>query len=471
MKKLETKEDVSILFDRLFPVCRSILGEGYRESLRILEEYIPLTEEYFPSGEKVLNWTVPMEWVIREAWIKDEEGNTVVDFKTNNLHVVNYSDSIDQEMDLDELKKHIYTSLEEDAIPYTISYYKKRWGFCMSNNQLKKLMEGKYHAYIDSEFIQGNLVVGETTLPGESNKEILLTSYLCHPSMANNELSGPLVMAMLYQRIKKWEKRKFTYRFVVNPETIGSIAYISRHGEALKQSVHAGLVFTCLGGTENLRYKTSRRENSTMDKLVAEINGNSPGTYRIEVFNPTSGSDERQYCSPGFDLPMGQMARKVYGEYKEYHTSLDTKELMGIENIIDSCDKLEHFLLQHEEKADVLEKKADYNKNADKQEGEIFYKNLYPYGEQKLGDYNLYPSLNSNGKRCDESNSLINQPWFISSVMMLLNYSDGEHSLEYCAKRLNMEVDVLNKVAQILVEKGLLEQLLKHREGARVNEE
>ena len=210
MKTLNDKNSVEELFDRLFPICRSILGQGYRDSLEILKEYIPFKEEEYMSGTKVLNWTVPQEWVIREAWIKDEAGNVVVDFKDNNLHVVNYSDKIDGVFSLGELKKHIYTTdVDENAIPYVISYYKKRWGFCMSQKQLEQLKDGNYHAYIDSEFIDGKLVVGETVLKGQSNKEILLTSYLCHPSMANNELSGPLVLAMLYQRISKWKNRKY----------------------------------------------------------------------------------------------------------------------------------------------------------------------------------------------------------------------------------------------------------------------
>ena len=335
MKTLNDKNSVEELFDRLFPICRSILGQGYRDSLEILKEYIPFKEEEYMSGTKVLNWTVPQEWVIREAWIKDEAGNVVVDFKDNNLHVVNYSDKIDGVFSLGELKKHIYTTdVDENAIPYVISYYKKRWGFCMSQKQLEQLKDGNYHAYIDSEFIDGKLVVGETVLKGQSNKEILLTSYLCHPSMANNELSGPLVLAMLYQRISKWKNRKYTYRFVINPETIGSISYLSRHGEELKESLYAGLVLTCLGGAETLRYKTSRRENSPIDGLVATMNDENNYKFRVQIFDPAEGSDERQYCSPGFDLPIGQMARKVYGEYKEYH-------VCGIDRVVDVGKTLE----------------------------------------------------------------------------------------------------------------------------------
>lgn len=441
MKELKTYKQINEAFDRLYPLCRSILGQGYRDSLEILKEYIPLENRCFSSGEKVLNWTVPKEWIIREAWIKDSDGNIVVDFKNNNLHVVNYSDAIDAELSLEELKEHIYVSdSDEDAIPYTISYYKKRWGFCMSKKQLESLKPGTYHAYIDSEFVVGQLIVGETVLPGKSDKEILLTSYLCHPSMANNELSGPLVLAMLYQRISQWKERKYTYRFVVNPETIGSIAYLSRYGMERKEKTYAGLVLTCLGGTQKLRYKTSRRENSPFDQLVEQIQLESPDTFRIEYFNPTSGSDERQYCSPGFDLPVGQFARLVYGSYKEYHTSLDTKKLMGIDNIMDSADQLTDFLQRNER--------------------ERYFINLFPYGEVKLGDYDLYPSVNSDGGHSgDMTEVVIQEKWFVSSVMFLLNYADGQHSLSYCANRLKLPIEKIEQVAEILTEKGLIREV------------
>lgn len=439
-KELQTYQEVSDAFDRLYPLCRSILGEGYRESLNILKEYIPFDEEVFDSGRKVLNWTVPQEWVIREAWIKDKDGNVIIDFKDNNLYVMNYSESIDKELDLTELKEHIYTSdSDKDAVPYVFSYYKKRWGFAMSQNQLEELKEGQYYVKIDSEFINGKLVVGQTCLKGESSKEILLTSYLCHPSMANNELSGPLVQAMLYQRIKKWSSRKYTYRFVINPETIGSIAYLSRYGTQLQKNLHAGLVLTCLGGDESLRYKTSRMENSPFDLLVSYQNYFAGNSFRVEKFNAYSGSDERQYCSPGFDLPVGQMARKVYGSYKEYHTSLDTKELMGIDNLIDSCNWIEKLLLENEK--------------------EIYYKNKFPYGEVKLGDYDLYPTLNSNGLRSNKDQDIINEPGFIKSVMMILNYSDGKHPLSYCAQRLEVDIEKIKNVATILEKKGLIEEV------------
>lgn len=479
MKELYTYEQVSQAFDELFPLCRSILGQGYRDSLKLLQQYMPMEEEDFLSGEKVLNWTVPKEWVIREAWIKDEQENVIVDFKVNNLHVLNYSEAVDSIMDLEELKKYIYTSnSDENAIPYTFSYYKKCWGFCMSKAQLEQLKPGKYHAYIDSEFIDGRLVVGHTTLPGESEKEILLTSYLCHPSMANNELSGPLVLAMLYQRIKKWKNRKYTYRFVVNPETIGSICYLSRYGERLKEAVETGLVLTCLGGTESLRYKRSRQDKAPFDMMVRAVNAEKNGSFRVMCYLPSEGSDERQYCSPGFNLPIGQMARKSYGSYKEYHTSLDTKELMGIDSIIDSCNQLEDFLLRYDREGDCIlasymdraEKglvDADWKRNIFSQakDGELFYQNLYPYGEVKLGDYDLYPSINSDGAKNDGRLELINQPWFIQCVMVILNYSDGQHSLEFVARFLNRDVEQLKQLAQFLIDKGLLKQVPVESEG------
>jgi len=275
--------------------------------------------------------------------------------------------------------------------------------------------------------------------------------------MANNELSGPLVLAMLYQRIAMWEKRKYTYRFVINPETIGSISYLSRHGEDLKEKLYAGLVLTCLGGTQKLRYMTARSENAPFDNLVAQINDESNAKFRIEIFDP-SGSDERQYCSPGYDLPVGQMARMVYGEYKEYHTSLDTKELMGIDNIIESCDEIEKILMRLEWETKLKDNTIN-SKNQERYSGKLFYKNLHPYGEVKLGDYDLYPTINAAGAGKDEIQDLRNEPWFIRSVMLILNYSDGKTSLEYCAKRLDMPVMELVKVAEILVEKGLLVNL------------
>ncbi len=454
-KSLYSIKEINSLFDRLFPLNRSILGEGYRKSLEILCEYIPFNLLSYPTGKQVLNWKIPKEWVIYEAFIEDLDNNRIIDFKDNNLYVVNYSQPIDEVIPLDELKKHIFVSPHlEDAVPYTTSYYKDNWGFCMTQKQLLSMKNKNYHACIKSEFTDGRLVNGECLLEGESKKEILITAYLCHPSMANNELSGPIVQAMLYQRIKNWKQRRFSYRFLINPETIGSIAYISDHYESIKANTFAGLVLTCLGGLQDtFRLKKSRKEDSPFDLLVDRIND---GTYsdfwedntpqdkrhiRVEPFDPSCGSDERQYCSTGLNLPISQIARKVYGSYPEYHTSLDNKELMGMESLVDSCNKLERLLLLHEK--------------------EKYYQNNYPNGEIKLGDYALYPGVNTNGSRKDSSmNDIINNPAFIRRVMFLLNYSDGTKPLSYIARRLGCSCSDLQGVADILEEKGLI-QIIK----------
>lgn len=441
MDKCTTRSNIldhaslDVLFDRLYPLCRSIMGKGIRDSMDILKEYIPFEWSIFYTGEKVLNWSIPQEWVIRDAWIKDESGNKIVDFSRQNLHVYNYSEPVDAYVSLDELKQHVSTyPLLPDAIPYAITYYKKRWGFCMSSNQLDTLKDQRYHVYINSEFIDGELRVGHYVLPGSTKKEIILTSYLCHPSMANNELSGPLVLTQLYNKLSAWDSRRFTYRFIINPETIGSIAYLSRYDEELK-NMYGGMVLTCLGGRGELRYKRSRQGNSLFDRLISSLDGSRGFRFRITDFDPTTGSDERQYCSPGYNLPVGQMARLVYGEYPEYHTSLDTKQLMGIDNIIDSANKLEEILWANEING--------------------YYINQFPYGEIKLGDYDLYPSLNDRTLR-DTDDSAIDNRKFVEQVMTILNYCDGKHELMDIVKGRSWTLRSVKYVVDILIQKGLL---------------
>lgn len=435
---LDVKENLETVFDQMFPLCRSITGEGYRASFAILKKFIPFKEIYYETGKQVLNWSIPEEWVIRKAFIKSlDEDRIIVDFNNNCLHLLNYSTPVNKIITLDELKQHLYVSkTDPSSIPYVFSYYKRRWGFAVTQTLFDSLKEGLFQVYVDSEFVRGTVLVGETTLTGTSNREILLSSYLCHPSMANNELSGPLVLAMLYQRISRWKNRKFTYRFVINPETIGSISYLSDHGQELKSKMFAGMVLTTLGGKQNLRWKASRSGNSPFDHFVNWQNHLKPGSFRYEDFDPSEGSDERQYCSPGFDLPVGQMARLVYGTYKEYHTSNDTKELMGIDNIIDSCNKLETFLQNFEK--------------------ERFCINKFPYGEVKLSDYELYPDVNSDGNRYV---SFMKEPKFVAAVMTILNYADGMHSLSFVSMKTGLSTEFLNKVADILKEKGLTDEI------------
>lgn len=430
--------EIENLLDNLYPICRSITGEGLRESLNILSMHLPLEILGFKTGEKALNWEIPQEWIIRDAWIKDKNEVKVLDFKDNNLHVINYSAPINKEITLEELLQHIYTNPSlPNAIPYVISYYKKRWGFCMEYAKFKELEEGKYHAFIDSEFIDGELNLGHTMLKGESEKEILISSYLCHPSMANNELSGPIVLAFLYKRIFKWKKRNFTYRFVVNPETIGSIAYLSRFGEQLIKHMYSGIILTCLGGDMSLSYKKSRRGDTPIDKITAHLFDSKVICGTMREFTPINGSDERQYCSPGFNLPVGQFAKLIYGQYKEYHTSLDNKELMGIENVLKSIDEIELIL-----------KANEYNG---------YYINQYPYGEIKLDKYDLYPDMNGPSTNGYSNSNKMDGRQELNYILMILNYSDGEHTLLDIAQKCNCNILNLVDIVDKLIAKGVLE--------------
>lgn len=424
------------LFDRLFPLFRSITGEGVRQTLHILQEYIPLEIESVASGTTVFDWTVPKEWVIHEAWIKDENGNEIINIKNSNLHVVNYSEPIDCSISLADLKQHVFTIPHKPtAIPYVISYYKERWGFCMSHEQLMSLEEGTYHVYIDSEKINGSLNFAQAVLPGETDKEILISSYICHPSMANNELSGPIVATFLYNRLKNWKKRHFTYRFVFHPETIGSITYLSKYGEYLKEHVYSGMVLTCLGGKGYpLSYKKARKEDTPLNELVEYLQNDQ---LKVRPFSPLNGSDERQYCSPGFDLPMGQFSRMIYGQYVGYHNSLDTKETMTIEALQQSVDDIEKILKL--------------------QELNGYYINQKPYGEPKLGKYGLYPDLNAPTNWGRSNNQLLDGRQLLNELLMVLSYSDGQHRLLDIVKKQHYPLADYQVVIEKLQEQGLLE--------------
>lgn len=432
-------KEMDELFDRLFPIMRSITGEGVRETIRILQEYIPLEMEGIPTGTEVFDWEIPKEWVIREAWIKDEHGETIIDIKDLNLHVVNYSEPIDMWLSLEELKKHVHTIPHlPEAVPYVISYYKERWGFCMSQNQLDALPDGQYHVYIDSEKIDGELNFAQAILPGKSKKEVLISTYICHPSMANNELSGPIVAAFLYNRLKQWENRELTYRFVFLPETIGSIAYLSKYGQHLKKNMYSGAVLTCLGGIEHqLCYKESRNTNAPLNGLLAYLNKNEQFNYPIHSFTPLFGSDERQYCSPGFNLPVGQFSKMIYGRYPGYHNSLDTKEIMTIEALLDSVNEIEHILQL--------------------QELDGYYINKKPFGEPKLGKYDLYPDINAPALRNRSNSSKIDNRQQLNQILTILNYSDGKHKLSDLANNLNYPLEDYSISIGLLKEHQLLE--------------
>jgi len=334
------KAQIEKYFDRLWPINRSLTGNGNRESFKILSEIVDIKLTEVPSGTSCFDWNVPPEWNAKEAWIKNSKGEKIVDFSINNLHLLGYSTPIHEKLSLDELKKNLYSLPDQpELIPYLTSYYKERWGFCLSHNQLESLQEDTYEVFIDSTLdSNGHMTIGEATLKGSSDKEILFSTYICHPSMANNELSGPLVTAFIYQELKKKKNLFYNYRFVFLPETIGSIYYLSQHGEYLKEKLDAGYVINCIGDPGNFTYKRSRRGNSLADRSAEIILNQTEKTFILEDFFPR-GSDERQYCSPGFNLPMGSLMRTRYAMYPEYHTSGDNKDFISFEALQKSVEK------------------------------------------------------------------------------------------------------------------------------------
>lgn len=430
------------LFDELFPICRSITGPGLRKSLDIISDHISLEIEGIPSGTQVFDWEVPPEWRIHDARLVGPDGETYADFQDTNLSVVNYSEPVDKHLSLDQLDNHLYTNKEvPEAIPYVTSYYDRTWGFCLPHEVYKELPDGKYHAYIDSEFVNGELNYGHTKLPGRSDQEVLLSSYLCHPSMANNELSGPLVMTSLYKRIKEWEDREFTYRFVLCPETIGSITYLSEYGSELEEKLVGGLVLTCLGGpNKSLNYKSSRQETSTIDKTVRNLDKHGNLDFEIRSFTPIRGSDERHYCSPGFNFPVGQMSRTMPGihdAYDVYHTSGDDKEFLTIDSLVDSSEVIEELLRAFEYAG--------------------YYENQNPCGEPMLSKHSLYPTVNG-PDRWAGSDTVVEKEFF-DHVKMILNYSDGKHSTVEIAEKYGCSVCDLIPAIDRLNQANLLERV------------
>ncbi|MBL7943706.1 MAG: DUF4910 domain-containing protein, partial [Flavobacteriales bacterium] len=367
------KAELEKYFDRLWPICRSITGNGLRESFRILNELIPMQLTEVATGTRVLDWNVPKEWNITDAWIETPDGKKIAQFSENNLHVVNYSVAVDSKVDYETLKQHVHTHPPlPDAIPYVTSYYKERWGFCMSQNEWDQLpTEGLYRVYIDSSLKDGSLTYGQCVLPGASNEEILFSTYLCHPSMANNELSGPLALAMLYRHIAAMPHRRYTYRFVVAPETIGIIALLAAEGEHLKKHVKAGYVLTCCGDPGAFTYKMSKHKTSLADRAAAHVLKYHHPDARIIPF-AVGGSDERQYCSPGYNLPVGSLMRTPYQQYPEYHTSLDNKHFISFGALEETVNTYTDIvrLIEHNQ----------------------YLRCTVQYGEPNMGSRGLYPT-------------------------------------------------------------------------------
>lgn len=424
---LDPKE-IELYFDRLWPICRSITGNGVRESLAILQELVPLTIHEIPSGTSVLDWTVPKEWNIRDAYIELGSGKRIAQFKKNNLHIVSYSTPFDGKVTYEELKARVHTIPDmPNAIPYITTYYKERWGFCMSQEEWDSLdPNDSFHVHIDTTLEPGSMSYGEVVLKGETEEEIFFSTYICHPSMANNELSGPLVTAFLYKQLAQLKKRRYTYRFIFIPETIGAIAYLAQHGEHLRTKMKAGYVVTCVGDEGKFHYKRSRRGNSEADRAAEHFLKHCGGDFHAKDFVP-DGSDERQYCSPGFNLPVGSLMRTSYYLYKEYHTSFDNKNFISFEAMKGTVEA-------YVEICRILELNRKY-------------KNLFPYGEPQLGKRNLYPDFVAPGGRRD----------YLDNLLFLLNFSDGEQDLLDIATRRGRSALEFEDIIGRCIEAGILD--------------
>tara|TARA_Y100000590_G_scaffold470603_1_gene666798 strand:+ start:9336 stop:10622 length:1287 start_codon:yes stop_codon:yes gene_type:complete len=326
------------LINDLFPISRSITGDGVRETLRIIKEtHLPsLNICEIPTGEEIEDWKVPKEWNIKDAYIKNSKGNKILSFKENNLHILGYSKPINIKLKLEELKEHLYSLPEQpDAIPYVTSYYKETWGFCLTHNQYESLKDDEYVVSIDSKLEDGSLTYADLIIKGQEKKEIFISTYICHPSMANNELSGPGVATYLAKWLSERPNNRYTYRFCFVPETLGSIAYISNHGKGLGNT-YAAFNLTCVGDEKNYSFLPSRKGNTITDKVARHCIKNQQVNYKEYNFLKDRGSDERQYCSPKVDLPMVSIMKSKYGEYPEYHTSLDNMDFISAVGLEDS---------------------------------------------------------------------------------------------------------------------------------------
>lgn len=420
------KKNIFLTMEELFPICRSLTGEGVRKSLSILKKIVPLEIQEVPSGTQCFDWQVPDEWNVQEAYIENHLGERIVDFKNNNLHLVGYSIPFEGTLSLQELQEHLHSLPDQpDLIPYVTSYYSPRWGFCLSHHQRKKLTDGNYRVVVKTTLDPGSMTLASLVIPGESKQELLFSSYICHPSMANNELSGPVLMAYLAQELAKRPGR-FTYRFVWVPETIGSLAYLSQNLDHLKKYVKGGYVFSCLGDRGNFSYLQTRKGNTQTDRLTRHCLSFSAPEYKDYDWLER-GSDERQYNWPGIDLPIGVFMRSKFATYPEYHTSADDLSFV-------SADSLENSLEKMIELVDAWEANRTYRTTT--------------LGEPQLGKRGLYPTLSTR-----------DSGYTVRTLINLLALSDGETSLLSIAERLEIPIWELQKLVPELLEKSLLEEV------------
>ncbi|MCC5651539.1 DUF4910 domain-containing protein [Nostoc sp. XA013] len=414
------------LISDLYPLCRSITGDGLRKTLDIIQKNIPLAIHDIPSGTEVFDWTIPKEWNIRDAFIKNSQGQKIIDFHESNLHIVNYSINIHENMPLQDLKTHLFTLPDRpDWIPYRTSYYKENWGFCLSHNQLLELKDEVYEVCIDSSLENGSLTYGEYYIRGKKADEIVISCHTCHPSLCNDNLSGLALATFLGKHLSQISP-SYSYRFLFIPGTIGSITWLALN-EANVNNIKHGLVITCVGDSGKSHYKKSRQGNAEIDKAVTHVLKNSGQDYEIMEFSPY-GYDERQFCSPGFNLPVGCFMRSPHGTYPQYHTSADNLDLVKPQYLADSFSKILSVL-------DIIEN----NKK---------YLNQNPKCEPQLGKRGLYSAI---GGQTDTKKSEMAMLW-------ILNLSDGNHTLLDISEKSSLEFDLIKKTAETLLQFNLLKE-------------
>jgi len=442
----EIGEDMHELMIELFPICRSITGNGLRKTLKILKNHIPLEIFEVPTKTKAFDWEVPREWNITDAYIKNSKGEKIVDFKKSNLHVLNYSIPINKKISLDELKLHLHSLPEySDVIPYRTSYYNENWGFCITHNQLLQLEEDEYEVFIDTTLEDGSLTYGEYFIKGESEDEVLLSCYLCHPSMCNDNLSGIVLLTLLAKHLKKLSLQ-YSYRFLFIPETIGSIVWLSRNEMNVAKIKH-GLVATCVGDSGISTYKKSRQGNTEIDQTVIEVLKKSGDDYKIMNFDPL-GSDERQFCSPGFNLPVGSLRKTNPANFPEYHTSADNTEFVKAKYLADSFSKYFKVILKLEENfGKFYSKNNEELPEIDNKNDQVFL-NLNPKCEPKLDKTVLYRKIGG----AVHNDAL--------TILWVLNYSDGKHSLRDISLRSGIDFKQIKQTAELLQDKKLLKRIL-----------
>ena len=411
----------------LFPINRSITGSGVRETLEYFKKIVPsLKILSFPTGFEAFDWTVPQEWSLKEAYIEDKKGNRVIDFKNNNLHVVGYSKPVKKYLEYDELKNNLHFIKDQpNAIPYVTSYYNKEWGFCLTYNQFLKLKKEKYYVNIDSSFKDGILNYGEIVIKGKSEKEIFISSYICHPSMANNELSGPVLAMALARELLKQEK-KYTYRIILIPETIGSLCYLKKNLKKLKKNVIAGYNITCVGDEKGFSYLPSRNGDTLADRAALNILKSNVADFKKYTWFDR-GSDERQYCWPGIDLPVCSIMRSKYGEYAEYHTSLDNMRFISKSGLFESFAIYSDVL-------GVIERNDKFITTT--------------LGEPKLDKRGLYSTLSKKG----DSN-------YSRDILNFLSICDGNNDLIEISNILEIPVSQIMDLKNMLLSKKLIKQV------------